>query len=200
MLRLLTKLDKNIRIVSNFNNISSLKIKESNSNQPEISNKRNNENEDFTTIYKFPHITALSTLNKLKIYHTFVTVLGIPGSIILNQANLIQSDAIYITSAIGISGCLVLYSLSYLSKDFIGFLYVSKDFNQIKVSSIDYWGKRKDEIVDAQDIVPLSDLKFSVTDGMYFRLMRYSIPKKYWKINTRYGVVLDKKKFEKFIQ
>lgn len=97
---------------------------------------------------------------------------------------------------LGVSGTLIFYSLGYLTTKFIGFIYMSSDENTVKISSVDFWGKRKDELISARDIVPFSDLPISMADGLYLKVKRFSSNQNF-KLNLRFGVILDRDRFNK---
>lgn len=97
---------------------------------------------------------------------------------------------------LGLSGILPLYTFGILSSRLIGFVYLSEDKSMVKVSSVDFWGRRKDEIISVDDIVPFSDLPSTITDSLYLRFVRFS-KSGHLKINLRYGIVLDKSDFNK---
>lgn len=97
---------------------------------------------------------------------------------------------------IGISGCVLFYSIGYFLNNFVGFVYINNEEKTVKLSYIDFWGKRKDEIVKMEDIVPMCDLTRSVTDSLYLKVKRYSM-KDTLKLNLQLGHILDESSFNK---
>ncbi|KAJ8957435.1 hypothetical protein NQ318_004915 [Aromia moschata] len=181
LLRGLPKILQNCRSISIFAN----KYKQSNKTR-----------ETFTPVYKFPYIVPFSIINRLKIYQTGLTTAGIPAMVILNQLNYVASDAIYFTAILGISGCLTLYSLGFLTERFVGFIYYNEEKDIVKIAYIDFWGRRKDIEVPGEDIVPLNELPIAPMDVLFLTLRRFST-KETLRLNLRFGIILDKNKFKK---
>lgn len=94
---------------------------------------------------------------------------------------------------------MVLYTFGTLANKFIGYVYVHKTENTVKIAYIDFWGRRKDELVPIADIVPLSELAVSFTDPLYLKLKRYST-KDTLKVNLKAGIILDEKQFNKVFE
>lgn len=89
---------------------------------------------------------------------------------------------------------MVLYSFGYLFTNYIGYVYVKEDDKYVKLAYVDFWGKRKDTIVSTDDIIPLSDIAFSITDSLFLKVKRFST-RDVMKLNVKLGQVLDKNKF-----
>lgn len=96
------------------------------------------------------------------------------------------------------SSCLALYSLGYLTQDFIGFIYYKEENETAKVSYIDFWGKRKDLEIPTQDIIPITELPVTPFDGLYFTFRRFS-SKKTLKLSLKFGIILDKDKIKQVL-
>lgn len=94
---------------------------------------------------------------------------------------------------------MIFYTLGHISSKFVGFIYVSEDRNTVKVSSVDFWGNRKDEVISACDIVPFSDLPVSMMDGLYTKITRFS-KTDHLKLNVKFGIVIDAVAFNKIFK
>ena len=89
--------------------------------------------------------------------------------------------------------CCVLYSVGMIFYKLVGSIYLSSDSSTVKISYLDFWGKRVDVCCPLSDIVPFSDTNERTMD-VYVNLRRYSTPQKL-HFTLRFGSVLDTKLF-----
>lgn len=87
-----------------------------------------------------------------------------------------------------------LFLVGFIPNKLIGFIYCDPDKKLVKISHLDFWGRRKDVELPLNDLVPLSDLPAFPTDFMYYTLRRFSSTQTF-KLNLKYGNVIDKKLF-----
>lgn len=92
----------------------------------------------------------------------------------------------------GITGGVVLSLFTYPFRNVIGHLYISDDNKLIKISSVDFYGKRKDKIISTNDWIPILDLKPSILDGFFLRPELTDGSK--YKLFVKYGIIKDPKK------
>ncbi|CAH1109832.1 unnamed protein product [Psylliodes chrysocephalus] len=182
--QLLTKVPK----FANYRNVSTTAINKTDSQQKIT----------YTTVYKFPYIRPFSVLNRLKFYQTVLTGIAVPTSCMLNQLNFISTGAFQVICSLGLSGCLTLYGLGYLTIKFIGFIYYNEQNNLVKISYVDFWGWRKDIEISAKDVVPINELPTSATDGLFLKIRRYST-KEILKLNFQYGIIVEKELIKKIL-
>ncbi|KAG5863344.1 hypothetical protein JTB14_023119 [Gonioctena quinquepunctata] len=112
--------------------------------------------------------------------------------------NFVDFGAIQVTGALGISGCVTLYSLGFLTDKFIGFIYYNEEKDLAKVAYVDFWGKRKDITIPANDIVPLKELPSVPWDGLFLTFRRFST-KETLRLNMYFGIIIDKEKIGKIL-
>ncbi|KAJ8923176.1 hypothetical protein NQ315_001730 [Exocentrus adspersus] len=153
---------------------------------------------DYVPVYKLPYIIPFSLVNRLKVYQTALTVITVPAAAALNQLHHISSEAVMYTAALGLSGCLTLYGLGFLTQNFVGIMYYNEERDTVKIAYTDTWGRRKDIEIPAKDIVPLNDLPVTMFDGLFFTFRRFST-KDTLKLTLRYGTILDKEKFKRIL-
>jgi len=89
--------------------------------------------------------------------------------------------------------CCALYSVGMIFYKLVGSIYLSADSSTVKISYLDFWGKRVDVCCPLSDIVPFSDTNERIMDA-YVNLRRYSTPQKL-HFTVRFGSVLDTKRF-----
>ncbi|XP_065164612.1 transmembrane protein 186 [Atheta coriaria] len=150
---------------------------------------------EYIPVYSFPYIQSLAFIHKAKVYQTAATFIGIPASFALSVANVFSTQVCSSITVCGITGCMLLHTLGYLTSNTIGIVYLHKDETKSKVSYLDAWGSRRDVIIDLKNIVPFSDQPTRFTDPLYLRFQQYNSKDKY-KMNVKYGIVLDPKKFQ----
>lgn len=62
----------------------------------------------------------------------------------------------------------ILFSLGSLPfNNAIGFLYISEDDKYIKISAVDFWGRRKDRVIPVDMWIPLLEMKPKTMDTIY---------------------------------
>lgn len=95
---------------------------------------------------------------------------------------------------VGLTATLTFFLFGIIPNKLVGFAYIKNDLKTVKLAYIDFWGRRKNIELPVSDLVPLSDLPAVPTDPVYLTLRRFS-SKQTFKMNLKYGVVLDKKLF-----
>ncbi|XP_061713416.1 transmembrane protein 186 [Cydia pomonella] len=146
----------------------------------------------FETVFSFPFARHIATLNRMKLYHIIGTSLAIPGCGLLETLSVFPEYSFLAASYIGVTGA-ILFSLASLPfNNAIGFLYISEDNKLIKISSVDFWGRRKDRIVSADEWMPLLDMKPKTMDAFY--LSPQLIDGTKYKLFIKFGKVLNSTK------
>lgn len=87
---------------------------------------------------------------------------------------------------------------SFLSKGTIGIIKYNEEENLLKVSSLNVWGRRKEDIMPVDDWIPLSDLSTGFTSKFYLTTQRYSTSDT-MKLFCKHRYILDEKLFESVI-
>lgn len=152
-------------------------------------NSKTFENEQFHLIYRFPYIVHTQFLSRLKLYQTVFTVAAIPWAFKMAGDGLITPQML--TGVIGCSilACVMLGVLSIYFQRLIGMLYINKTDNIVKVSHMTFWGKRNDIYMNAENIIPLSDLSDNPND-IYVQFKQYD-KKDVFYLVLRFGGVQD---------
>ena len=71
-----------------------------------------------------------------------------------------------------------------------GYLSLSKDGSTLRVSHLDFWGKRKDSYIPVEEVIPIGDTSETV-NNVYLKLTRYDSKDVYY-YSLRHGRVKDK--------
>ncbi|KAH8353961.1 hypothetical protein KR067_006191 [Drosophila pandora] len=151
---------------------------------------------EWRTIYSLPSIRLVAALSKLKVYQGAITVAGLPIAFALGQTGQLTTDVFGIYAAIGVSGLATLSLVSLAARNLVGFIYINEQQDLLKLAYVDFWGRRKETLVDTEDLMPnweqstASRLKFVVPISLR------SDPKQRYKLLNRFGQVSDPELFE----
>lgn len=89
--------------------------------------------------------------------------------------------------------CCALYSVGIIFYKLVGAIYLSSDSSTIKISYLDFWGKRVDVSCPVSDVIPFSEINERSRD-IYVNLRRYSTPQTL-RFTLHFGTVIDTKLF-----
>ncbi|KAH8418563.1 hypothetical protein KR222_002217, partial [Zaprionus bogoriensis] len=151
---------------------------------------------DWRPIYRLPLIRLVAAINRLKFYQAAATVAGTPIAFALAQANQISGEALGVSAAIGVTGLMTLTLSSVVLTNVIGFIYVNEQQDQVKIAYVDFWGRRKETLVDIEDLLPDWELKRSRRFGIYQPICLRNGSKERYKLLQRFGIVEDPLLFE----
>ncbi|PNF38937.1 hypothetical protein B7P43_G07459 [Cryptotermes secundus] len=148
---------------------------------------------DYRVLYRFPYTRVGGIVNKLKKHFTVVSAAGLPTSALLKLIDVISIDTMTAFIALGGMTCCVLHSFGIIFYKLVGAIYLSSDSSRIKISYLDFWGKRVDIYCPVSDVVPFSEIR-ERTGDIYINLRRYSTPQTL-HFTLRFGTVLDAELF-----
>ncbi|KAL0841229.1 hypothetical protein ABMA28_014963 [Loxostege sticticalis] len=152
----------------------------------------------FETVFLFPSIKYIAILNRLKVYHIAGTSVAIPGCGILEMASVLSDNAFLTASYIGLTGAAVLCLATLPFRNIIGFLYISEDNKHVKISSVNFWGKRIDKIIPVDDWIPLLEMPPKTFDSIYLSPQLTDGTK--YKLLVKFGKVLNAKKIGQVLE
>lgn len=140
---------------------------------------------EFECILQFRYINHLRLASRLKLYQTGFSILIAAGSVIAFEMDLTKN----INALLSANLCMIfaLIMLLIVSKQIIrivGRLYLSKDGKKVLVSHLNFLGKRRDFVVNIEDIQGLNSiselkdtffkLKMNNMDGFMYMILPYS--------------------------
>lgn len=146
--------------------------------------------EEWLTIYRFPHIVAVRIFSRFKFYQTAATITFALASVKshLTASTIASNTYIYVTVFSAFT-TVALYIVGNVMRRVIGFAYISRDHSRVKLAHMTFWGRRTDRIFDTKFIVPLNEsseyMKFrqlfiadpTFTDKYYLLSMKAFFPK-----------------------
>ena len=97
----------------------------------------------------------------------------------------------FVVFYVGISGFLTLSAASFAFKDTVGFIYTSKERpDLVKFSTVDFWGKRKDEVMSLEDVMAFSEMPRNPLEK-YVTFLHFFNGHEMLKLVHRYGGVYN---------
>ncbi|XP_031567897.1 transmembrane protein 186-like [Actinia tenebrosa] len=140
-------------------------------------------------IYRYKWIKQLRFISRVKIVHVFI-VGGLTGpmSYWFNQG--IISGSVLVTSIFAATATTAgLFALSYFFRRVIGELSFDPIKEEITISSLTFWGNRRNLVVPISNFIPLSDRDFD-PKNLFHRVELYGNDFVYL-LNLRHGRVYD---------
>jgi len=163
-------------------------------NKPEHRPKPSSKFPGFEPIFISPHIRTIQFVCRLKLYTTGVILACLPISFYLLNTDQILPSQVGLSAGFAVSTLVVLGLVGEYFRKFVGILYLSEDKTQVILSHNSFFGKRKDVMIDVEDIVPLADSPETV-DDLVWKIRLYSGNPKNYYISTRFGGISSRKGF-----
>ena len=143
----------------NLIRISTISTSSLNSNDKQIETVPNKYKENFNCIYKFKYINHLRLFSRMKIYQTGFSVLSGFGSIILYNTQIVQdlNALLYINTAM-VFALIMLFVISRQTVKIVGRIYLNDDQSKVLIAHLGFFGKRRDVLVNLNDIESFSSI------------------------------------------
>ncbi|KAM9856718.1 transmembrane protein 186 isoform 2-T2 [Aulostomus maculatus] len=149
----------------------------------------------YSVIYTFPYIKGLRALSRLKLLQTGFTVVILPPAYILYLMGKTSFFLVSYTTGVALFAGVMLYTISHFSRRVVGRMYLDQSNSTLKVSHLNFWGRRHDIYLPVSDVMTIGDTGDSVKETI-LQLKRHSSPQKLY-FSLRFGYVVDKQRFEK---
>ncbi|XP_065089254.1 transmembrane protein 186 [Ochlerotatus camptorhynchus] len=146
-------------------------------------------------IYHFPGIVLTASVKRLKLYPVGLTAATVPICLGLAYADIFNVTAAQICGCIGFTSTLTLLMFSYLTNNLVGYVYTDADCKQVRISYVDFHGKRQERIHSIDDIVPRSELRRSLLK-FYFPIKNHD-NRDVYRIVHKYGEIYNEQAFQK---
>lgn len=151
--------------------------------------------EKFLKVFQYPHVIKVALYQRLKVYLTGTTIILTSGAILTGETLLGG-----VSSFIGIAGFstfALLISGEWMRR-VIGIIYIDQtDFKTVKLAHISFWGKRRELLVNTEDIKYFSDTnqKETANHNVFWKVQFYDPKLSTMFISTKYGGITDPDKF-----
>lgn len=153
------------------------------------------EEEEFSMIYSQPHMRLLRAVSRLKLLQTSVTVLLLPPVFLLHLQGSASLFLLGYSTAVALFAGAMLYTASHFLRRVVGAMYLDRSQSTLKVSHLDFWGRRCDLHLAVEDVMTVGDTGDSQEEAI-LRLRRYSSSETLY-FSTRLGRVVDRPGFQK---
>jgi len=150
---------------------------------------------EYSLIFDFEKIKAVSRFNRTKMQMTFLTGVGCPLVMMVQQLGYITPST---AGSFAFAGCfltLFLHSVGFLFNNTIGYIYLKDDGESVKISYVGYWGHRVNMDTKIDDIHPVNDLPTRFFDNPWYHRVCLTNSKKTYKMYLTVSQVLDKDVF-----
>ncbi|XP_058455843.1 transmembrane protein 186 [Malaya genurostris] len=145
------------------------------------------------TIYHFPGIRLAASIKRLRMYPIGLTALSVPASIGLAYAEVCSNVTAQVCGSVGLATTLTLLLFSFATNNLVGFVYTDERSGKVKISYVDFHGKRQNRVYPVDSIVPRTELGRSILK-FYFPVKTHDDGKIY-KLIHRYGEIYDEQAF-----
>ncbi|XP_024085456.1 transmembrane protein 186 [Cimex lectularius] len=133
-------------------------------------NEKISETKGFNVIYRFTPILIGSLVNRLKKIQLYITCTTVPVSYGFFLTDYCSGDLpVSVATLCGLS-MLGTAAIGQFFTRTIGFIYISDDGQEVKLSYVDFWGRRKNICLPPDEILPLSHSPRYFTDMLYQRV------------------------------
>ncbi|XP_078096524.1 transmembrane protein 186 isoform X2 [Mustelus asterias] len=151
------------------------------------------DHEHFTTIYRFQGIRFLRAISQLKVLQTGITVALLPTVYYFYLQEHVQYALLSYITGLSAFAIVMLYTMSYYLRHFIGMLYLNDSGTTLKVSHLTFWGRRNDFYVPVEDVMPLGDTGDAANE-IILQFKQYNSTEVFY-FTIKFGQVVDKQKF-----
>ena len=151
--------------------------------------------EKYTLIYRLPYIKHLRAVSRLKLLQTAITVVILPPVFFFYFQGQVSFFLVSYTTGIALFAGAMLYAASHFFRRVVGMMYLDPSQTTLKVSHLNFWGRRCDMYLPVSDVMTIGDTGDAVNETIW-KLKRYSSPETLY-FSTKFGQVVDKQGFEK---
>ncbi|XP_064478942.1 transmembrane protein 186-like [Ornithodoros turicata] len=153
------------------------------------------EKEQWTIIFKYPHIHRVSFFCRLKVYQTCFTLLMGPTFLLTEYFKLVETELSTAVLCSSLLACLVMLVIGNFAERIVGILYLNEDRSKIRVAHLTFFGHRTDEILNTQDVAHFSDIG-EKWDDILVKVHRHNRPEHPFFLSLRHGGIVDRELFE----
>ncbi|XP_038077622.1 transmembrane protein 186-like [Patiria miniata] len=155
--------------------------------------KSNNCEKEYTTVYCFPGMRYLRVISRFKLAQTFFTMGIAPPMWYLHTVGLITEYQLLYSLSVATFALVMLYSMSFFLRRIIGFIYLHRNRDSIKIAHMNFWGRRRDQTIPLFDVIPIGETG-ERTSEILIRLRRYSTKEKLY-FSLKYGMITHQENF-----
>ncbi|VDD83560.1 unnamed protein product [Mesocestoides corti] len=160
--------------------------------------------EDWQLVYRLRAMPFAQAFSKLKLLLTFTLVAGTPISIACHLADWVGSDLCYFLFGASVFSLCTLCVFSYFSTKVIGVLSLHKSTGLLRVGLLNFWGNRRNILVQPEQILPPDDLSNTSRRTVRVGLVGDAASPEYTTMRSLYltrvtGEIRNRELFSKFV-
>ncbi|XP_020901337.1 transmembrane protein 186-like [Exaiptasia diaphana] len=141
-------------------------------NSSNLTNDREVQQGSKEVLYRYKWIKQLRMVSRVKILHCLI-VSGLTGPMCVWYGNgIINGNVLFATIFAATASTIGLFALSYFFRRVIGELSYDKVNDQVTISSLTFWGNRRNTEIPSSALVPMTDHGFS-DKNLFHRVERY---------------------------
>ncbi|XP_078690827.1 transmembrane protein 186-like [Branchiostoma floridae x Branchiostoma belcheri] len=171
-------------------------VKHFNLNVPRRKNS-GKKDEEYDVVYRYPHMRLLAAISRFKIAQTTLMVFMVPITVTMA----VEGDASWTTAntviGFGIFSTVMLYVMSNYLRKFIGFISINQSGDTVRLSHLNFWGRREEMYVDVSNVVPMTET--GDRQGEVFRKFKLYDSSLIMYYTLRFGQIADKEKLGKVL-
>ncbi|XP_012564292.1 transmembrane protein 186 [Hydra vulgaris] len=159
-------------------------------------------NTKWDVLYTFPHIKILGIISRFKMYQlAIMAAVGYPLYTMHLEGHI--SDVTLVYAGISSLGTVLLFIIySYFATKVVGQLAVNQHDNIIRISHLSFYGRRIEEYVEIEKVIPKSDFtENNDFENVFQKLHIDKGNKKTYKYvySLRYGNLFDRERFYRLL-
>ncbi|XP_008544189.1 transmembrane protein 186 [Microplitis demolitor] len=147
----------------------------------------------YQVLYNFENIKNVSLVNRLKYRMSILSCIVIPSSMLLEVTNLMPLSMSEAFTFLTVAVTIFFHGIGLFCNNVIGYIYSKPKSNDLKISYVNYWGKRIDINANAKTIT------CTESSNMFFRPLFNSVKTETTKFPLKLyvkGKVMDEKHFD----
>jgi len=161
-----------------------------------VATKTEDLDEKFLKVFHYPHVIKVALYQRLKVYLTGSTFI-LTSIVYSTGGQTLLGGYPTFVGLLGVSSLALLISGEWMRR-VIGIIYIDKtDLKTVKFAHISFWGKRKELLINIDDIKFFSDTsqKETANYNVFWKVQFYDTKLSTMFISTKYGGITDPDKF-----
>ena len=156
----------------------------------------NQDQPDFTTIYRWPLIRHFRFIARLKTYQTGVMILSLPPLTYLYKMGDVTDKSV-ICGCLAAGGAVTILSiLSYGFSKIVGQIKYNQQSEMLQVSYLSFFGNKRTIEVKVEEMVPFDDLH---QYGRRNAMQKLEFGKYSFYYSLKYGSIIDSESFKRVL-
>ncbi|CAH1274332.1 TMEM186 [Branchiostoma lanceolatum] len=171
-------------------------VKTFHSNVPRMKNSNKKDNE-YDIVYRYPYMRVLAAISRFKIAQTTLMVFMVPITVTMAAEGDVSWAAVNTVVGFGIFSTVMLYAMSNYLRKFVGVISINQSGDSVRLSHLNFWGRREELYVDTDNIVPMTET--GDREGEMFKKFKVYDSELTMYYTLRLGQITDKEKLGRIL-